>query len=67
MFSYGTDPVKLIPAKCGEAVIVSPNTGPSAGTKLTTPAGTPASLIILKMVQFDRMAVSDGFHKTELP
>lgn len=43
---YGTDPVKLIPDKCGDAVIVSPNTGPSAGTKLTTPAGTPASVII---------------------
>lgn len=44
--SYGTDPVKLIPDKYGEAVIASPNTGPSAGTKLTTPAGTPASVII---------------------
>lgn len=44
--SYGTDPVKLMPDKYGEAVIVSPNTGPSAGTKLTTPAGTPASVII---------------------
>lgn len=66
-FTYGTDPVKLMPAKCGEAVIVSPNTGPSAGTKLTTPAGTPASRIILNMIQFDRMAVSDGFHRTELP
>lgn len=64
---YGTDPVKLMPAKCGEAVIVSPNTGPSAGTKLTTPAGTPASRIILNMTQFDNTAVSDGFHKTELP
>lgn len=67
LLSYGTDPVKLIPAKCGEAVIVSPKTGPSAGTKLTTPAGTPASLMILKMVQFDRMAVSEGFHRTEFP
>lgn len=65
--AYGTDPVKLIPAKCGEAVIVSPNTGPSAGTKLTTPAGMPASRIILNIIQFDRMAVSDGFHNTELP
>lgn len=64
---YGTDPVKLMPAKCGEAVIVSPNTGPSAGTKLTTPAGTPASLIILKIVQFDSTAVSDGFQSTEFP
>lgn len=43
---YGTDPVKLIPDKCWEAVIASPKTGPSAGTKLTTPAGTPASVII---------------------
>lgn len=48
--SYGTDPVKLMPARCGDAVIVSPKTGPSAGTKLITPGGTPASRIILKMV-----------------
>lgn len=44
--SYGTDPVKLIPDKCGDAVILSPNTGPSAGIKLTTPGGTPASVMI---------------------
>lgn len=67
MKTYGTEPVKLMPAKCGEAVIVSPNTGPSAGMKFTTPAGTPASRIILKMTQFDRTAVSDGFHRTEFP
>lgn len=67
MLTYGTDPVKFIPAKCEDAVIVSPKTGPSAGTKLTTPAGTPASRIILKMIQFDSIAVSDGFHKTEFP
>lgn len=66
-YTHGTDPVKLMPAKCGEAVIVSPNTGPSAGIKLTTPGGTPASRIILKMVQFDKTAVSDGFHNTALP
>jgi hypothetical protein len=33
--------VKLIPAKNGDFVIVSPKTGPSAGTKFTTPSGTP--------------------------
>lgn len=44
--TYGTDPVKLIPLKYGEAVMASPKTGPSAGTKFTTPSGTPASLII---------------------
>lgn len=65
--TYGTLPVKFNPAKCGEAVIVSPKTGPSAGTKLTTPAGTPASLHILKICQFDRRAVSLGFHSTALP
>lgn len=65
--THGTDPVKLIPAKWGDAVIVSPKTGPSAGTKLTTPGGTPASRIILNIVQFDRTAVSDGFHRTALP
>lgn len=56
-----------MPPKCGEAVMVSPNTGPSDGTKLTTPGGTPASRIILNIVQLDRTAVSDGFHRTELP
>lgn len=56
-----------MPDKCGEAVIVSPKTGPSAGTKFTTPGGTPASRIILNIVQFDKTAVSDGFHNTLLP
>lgn len=56
-----------MPDKCGEAVIVSPKTGPSAGTKFTTPGGTPASRIILNITQFDKTAVSDGFHKTLLP
>lgn len=59
--------MKLIPDKCGDAVIVSPNTGPSAGIKLTTPAGTPASVIISYITQFDNKAVSEGFHKTEHP
>lgn len=65
--TYGTLPVKLIPAKYFDAVIVSPNTGPSAGIKLTTPGGTPASLQILNMFQLDNIAVSLGFHKTALP
>lgn len=65
--TYGTLPVKLIPAKCLEFVIVSPKTGPSAGTKFTTPGGTPASLQILKIVQLDNNAVSLGFHNTALP
>lgn len=39
--TYGTEPVKLMPAKWGDFVIVSPKTGPSAGTKFTTPSGTP--------------------------
>lgn len=65
--SYGTDPVKLMPDKYGEAVIASPNTGPSAGTKFTTPAGTPASVIISYITQFDNNAVSEGFHRTEHP
>lgn len=65
--TYGTEPVKLIPAKYGDAVIVSPKVGPFAGTKFTTPSGTPASRMILNIVQFDRIAVSDGFHSTELP
>lgn len=65
--AYGTLPVKLIPAKCFELVMVSPKTGPSAGTKLTTPAGTPASLQILNISQFDSSAVSLGFHNTALP
>lgn len=65
--TYGTDPVKLIPAKFGDLVMVLPKTGPSAGTKFTTPGGTPASRIILKIIQFDSTAVSDGFHSTALP
>lgn len=59
--------MKLIPAKWGEEVMVSPNTGPSAGTKLTTPGGTPASVITLKIVQLESNAVSDGFHNTAQP
>lgn len=44
--TYGTDPVKLIPARSREPVMESPKQGPSAGTKLTTPGGTPASVMI---------------------
>uniref|UniRef100_A0A1B0BYD0 Uncharacterized protein n=1 Tax=Glossina palpalis gambiensis TaxID=67801 RepID=A0A1B0BYD0_9MUSC len=63
----GTEPVKLIPANSVELVTTLPNVGPSAGTKLTTPSGTPASLIILNISQLDSIAVSAGFHKTALP
>ena len=45
--SYGTDPVKLIAANSGCEVMTFPKTGPSAGTKLTTPSGNPASRKIL--------------------
>lgn len=47
--------------------MVSPKTGPSQGTKFTTPGGTPASLHILKIHQLDNNAVSDGFQSTALP
>lgn len=46
---------------------MSPKTGPSHGTKLTTPGGTPASLHILKIHQLESKAVSDGFQSTALP
>lgn len=59
--------MKLIPANWGEEVILSPNTGPSEGTKFTTPGGTPASFITLNIVQLDSNAVSDGFHNTAHP
>ena len=45
-----TDPVKLIPARSEQDVIVSPKTGPSAGMKFMTPAGIPASLIALNTI-----------------
>ena len=59
--------MKLIPARSGESVTVSPNSGPGAGTKFTTPGGNPASLKILNMVQLESIAVSDGFHTVALP
>ena len=59
--------MKLTPAKSGESVTVSPKRGPGAGTKFTTPGGTPASLNILNMVQLESMAVSDGFQSVALP
>lgn len=65
--TYAELPVKLIPARSGESVIVSPNSGPAAGTKLITPGGTPASLNILNMVQLDNIAVSDGFQTVAFP
>jgi hypothetical protein len=46
-YTVGTLPVKLIAARFGDFVIVSPKSGPAAGTKLITPAGRPASLKIL--------------------
>lgn len=65
--AYGTLPVKLMPARSGDAVIALPKTGPSAGTKFTTPGGTPASRQTWKIVQLDNSAVSLGFHSTALP
>ena len=64
---YGTDPVKLMQARFLLEVTASPKTGPSQGTKLTTPGGTPASRQILNIIQFESRAVSEGFHKTEHP
>lgn len=40
-------PVKFTPARSGCWLMTLPNWGPSQGTKLMTPAGTPASLKIL--------------------
>ncbi len=55
------------PARSGELVTALPNTGPSVGTKLMTPSGIPASRRILNTIQFDSIAVSDGFHTVTLP
>ena len=41
--SYGTLPVKLMPARCSEEVTVSPNTGPSDGTNWMMSGGRPQS------------------------
>ena len=37
-------PVKLMAARSGEDVTVSPKSGPWVGTQLMTPSGMPASL-----------------------
>lgn len=39
-FDYFALPVKLMPAKCGELVMMSPKVGPSAGMKFSTPENT---------------------------
>ena len=65
--TYAELPVKLMPARSGESVTVSPKRGPGAGTKFTTPGGIPASLKILNIVQLDSIAVSDGFHTVAFP
>ncbi len=59
--------MKLTPAKCRELVMVSPKSGPVQGTKLQTPAGTPASCAILKMRWLERTAVLEGFHTLTFP
>lgn len=41
--TYGTLPVKLMPQRCSELVIMSPNVGPSAGTNWIMLGGKPAS------------------------
>ena len=46
---------------------MSPNRGPAAGTKFTTPGGSPASRNILNIVQLESIAVSDGFQRVALP
>ena len=60
-------PVKVMAARSGEEVTMFPNVGPSVGTKFTTPSGMPASRRILKTIQLERIAVSDGFHTVTLP
>ncbi len=49
-----------MPAKSGDLVIVSPKSGPAAGTKLITPGGRPASRNILYKTYEERIAVSEG-------
>lgn len=66
-YTYLELPVKLIAAKSGELVTILPNGSPSLGTKLITPSGIPASRRILKMIQLERMAASDGFHTVTFP
>ena len=60
-------PVKLIAARCRDAVIVSPKSAPFDGKKLMTPSGIPASRYILNAVQFERTAVLAGFHSVTFP
>ena len=38
IITYSTLPVKLIPARLGDLVMLSPKVFPAAGRKLTTPA-----------------------------
>ena len=59
--------MKLIAARCGELVVTFPKSVPRVGTKLITPSGIPASLKILKKVQFERRDVLEGFQMTTFP
>ena len=59
--------MKFTAARSADAVTWSPKSGPCAGTKFMTPSGTPASRRILKTVQLDSVAVSEGFQRTTFP
>ncbi len=60
------DPVKETTATSGCVVSTSPTAGPPV-TRLTTPAGTPASSSTLTKLIEDSGVSSDGFNTTVLP
>src|SRR5687768_1552897 len=61
------DPVKWMPAKCGDASTGSPTAAPGPGTMLITPGGRPAASRSSMMTCAEYTAVDAGFHTTVLP
>src|SRR5438105_8257928 len=61
------DPVKWIPARCGDASTGSPIVAPGPGTMLITPGGRPAASSTSMMTCAEKIAVDAGFHTTVLP
>src|ERR1035441_10284471 len=62
-----TEPTKPTPATPGWATSASPTTGPGPGTKLNTPAGSPASAMTSASRAQQAVVVGAGTHTMTLP
>ena len=66
-FPVATEPVKLIASMPGWSMIACPTTEPLPITRLKTPAGSPARLMMSASAQAQPGTRSAGLNTTQLP